>query len=352
MRARLEIDLSGLADNWRDLDGMSAANVETAAVVKANAYGLGAPEVVEALLGAGARTFFVALAEEGLALGELHDDCRVFVFSGYLEGDRDLIADNNLVPVLCSPDQVRRFFDDLPDHRFALQLDTGMNRLGIPDSWFISHRRQLLEARPELIVSHLACADEPDNSMNRRQLERFGVATQGVGVSRSLAATGGILLGSDYHFELCRPGIGIYGCLPFVAGRSVVNLNLPVVQVMEISPGDSVGYGATWRASDRRRIATVLSGYADGIFRHLGNTSCLYSGPVPCPVLGRISMDLITVDVSGLQAEPDYLQLLGPNQSVDSLAENASTIGYEVLTRLGRRYDRVYKFASGRTRIE
>ena len=346
MRARLEVDLSGLADNWRDLDGMSAASVETAAVVKADAYGLGAPEVVQALYAAGARTFFVAQAEEGPALGELPVDCRVFVFSGYMDGDRDLITETGLIPVLCSPEQIRHFFEDLPGHRFALQLETGLHRLGILDSWFVSHRRLLLEARPELIVSHLACADEPDNRMNRTQLERFRVATHGCGVSCSLAATGGILLGPSYHFELCRPGIGIYGCLPFAAGRNVVNVQLPVVQVMEALPGDTVGYGATWQAGDRRRIATVLSGYADGIFRHLGNASFLYSGSVPCPVIGRISMDLVTVDITGLESEPVYLQLLGPNQSVDSLAEIASTIGYEVLTRLGGRFERVYKFST------
>ncbi|MCY4543508.1 MAG: alanine racemase [Rhodobacteraceae bacterium] len=341
-RARLEVNLSAVAGNWRELDGMSGTRTTTGAVVKADAYGLGAPEIVNALIGAGARDFFVAMAEEGLELGDLPESCRVFVFSGYMKGDKELLREHGFVPVLCSPGQVDRFLGELPGRDFALQLNTGMNRLGIPLTWFSEHRQRILAFRPLLIVSHLACADEPGHRMNQMQLERFIRATGESAVPRSLAATGGILLGPDYHFDHCRPGIGIYGGLPFESGRNVVDLHLPVVQVQEISAGEAVGYGLDWRAGRQTRIATVLAGYADGVLRCLGNGTAVHCGEIACPVVGRISMDLVTVDVSELDSRPDHLQLLGPHQTIDALADDASTIGYEVLTRLGRRFERAY----------
>jgi alanine racemase len=191
-------------------------------------------------------------------------------------------------------------------------------------------------------MSHLACADEPGHAMNARQLSRFGEMTDGIGVPRSFAATGGILLGRDYHFDVTRPGVGLYGGLPFEAARPVVRLTLPVVQVRELAAGETVGYANTWAAPARTRIATVSAGYADGLLRALSGRATVFAGGTPCPVVGRVSMDLVTVDVTHLAQDPEEVDILGPEQGVDRLAEAAGTIGYEILTSLGPRYRRRY----------
>ena len=193
---------------------------------------------------------------------------------------------------------------------------------------------------PRLVMSHLACADEPDHPMNAQQLAAFREMTDGLDVPRSLAATGGTLLGPDYHFDLTRPGIGLYGGLPFADANPVVRLSLPVVQIRDVEPGEIVGYASGWTAERATRVATVAAGYADGIFRHLGGKVHLYCDDIACPVIGRISMDLITVDVTDLPEPPRALDLLSAAQGVDDLADLAGTIGYEVLTSLGARYGR------------
>ena len=178
--------------------------------------------------------------------------------------------------------------------------------------------------------------------MNAWQLGQFRQMTEGLGVPRSLSATGGILLGPDYHFDLTRPGVGLYGGQPFAESRPVARLSLPVIQLREVAAGEAVGYGCSWEAQTPARIATVASGYADGLHRVLSNNAQLWSGDTPCPLVGRVSMDLITVDVTDLPEDPGYLTLLGPHQGVDRLAAAAGTIGYEVLTSLGNRYSRQY----------
>ena len=203
-----------------------------------------------------------------------------------------------------------------------------------------------MAAGPRLVMSHLACADEPDHPMNAQQLRAFSEMTEGVS-RRSLAATGGILLGPDYHFELTRPGVGLYGGQPFADARPVVNLSLPVIQCRTVEPGESVGYGETWRAERETRVATVSAGYADGLLRALSGKATLYAEGTPCPVLGRVSMDLITVDVTALKSDPKTLDILCAEQLIDALATDAGTIGYEVLTSLGARYLRRYAGRAG-----
>jgi len=200
----------------------------------------------------------------------------------------------------------------------------------------------LLEAGPELILSHLACADDPAHPMNAAQLANFHAMTDGAGVPRSFAATGGILLGAQYHFDLTRPGIGLYGGRPYEAARPVLALSLPVIQIRDLVPGEPVGYGCAWVAEDAATIATVSGGYADGLLRSLSNNAVLWADGVPCPLVGRVSMDLLTVDVTHLPFVPDHLDLIGEHQGVDDLADAAGTIGYEVLTSLGPRYTRRY----------
>lgn len=340
---RLTIDLDALAANWRALDAMSDPGVQTAAVVKADAYGLGVARAGRALAAAGARRFFVAVAEEGIALREaLGPGPEISVFSGHMEGDTGLIHDLGLVPMLNSVDQVTRHFEALPGHPFGIQLDSGMNRLGMEPGEWAALRDLVLAEGPRLIMSHLACADEPGHEMNARQLAAFHDMTEGLDVPRSLAATGGILLGEAYHFDLTRPGIGLYGGLPYESAQDVVTLDLPVIQTRALAPGESVGYGNTYVAEGPIKVATVAAGYADGLSRHLSNHGVLFHGDTPCPIVGRVSMDLIGVDVTHLAAAPGSLTMLGPHQGVDDIADMAGTIGYEVLTQLGHRYARHY----------
>ncbi|WP_136441367.1 alanine racemase [Pacificoceanicola onchidii] len=340
-QARLTIDLGALCANWSALAGKSRA--ETGAVVKANAYGLGIDAIAPALAQAGARRFFVAVAEEGAALRRvLGPGPEINVFSGHMAGDAALIREAGLTPMINSIDQMLRHVESLPGHPFGIQLDSGMNRLGMEPAEWSALRDIALAQNPTLLMSHLACADEPTHAMNPRQLGAFRAMTDGLDVPRALSATGGILLGPEYHFDVTRPGIGLYGGLPFVDARPVVTLSIPVIQVREIEPGETVGYGNSFTAPAPMRVATIASGYADGILRAMGPNAQLWAGETRCKVLGRISMDLIGVDVTALDHEPDALELLGQHQSVDTVAEWAGTIGYEILTSLGNRYAREY----------
>ncbi len=335
----LQIDLTALAANWRALDAKTT--VETGAVVKADGYGLGAAQVAATLASVGARRFFVALASEGIAVrAAVGPDAEINVFSGHMAGDTETIRDHGLTPMLNSIDQVTRHLEALPNHPFGIQLDTGMNRLGMEWSEWAAVAPVALSQHPTLVMSHLACADEADHPMNAYQLDVFEKMTKGISTPRSLAATGGMLLGEKYHFDLCRPGVGIYGGMPFEDARQVVRLDLPVVQVRALDTGEVVGYGNTWQAERPSRIATVSAGYADGLIRAMSDRALLWADDHPCRLVGRVSMDLITVDVTDLDDDPDYLTILGPKQSVDQLADRAGTIGYEILTSLGRRYSR------------
>lgn len=339
---KLTIDLAAVTANWRALDALGAG--ETGAVVKADAYGLGVVEVARALARAGARKFFVAIAEEGAAVrNALGPGPLVMVMSGHMAGDAGLLRDHDLTPLINSVDQMLRHVETTPHQSFGIQLDTGMNRLGLEPGEWAALRDIAVRQMPALVMSHLACADQPEHPMNARQLKLFRALTAGIDVPRSLSATGGILLGKDWHFDLTRPGIGLYGGLPFAQARPVVTLDLPVIQVRELTAGETVGYGSAWTAERRSRIATLSGGYADGLLRAMGPNAWVYHGDTACPVVGRVSMDLIGVDVTGLRDEPEMLTILGPRQSVDDLAAAAGTIGYEILTSLGARYMREYR---------
>lgn len=336
----LKINPAALAANWRALDAVSRS--ETAAVVKADGYGLGSGFVARTLAQAGARSFFVAVAEEGAAVRQaLGPGPSIGVFGGHMEGDTSVLRDHMLTPMLNSVDQMLRHVEALPGHPFGIQLDTGMNRLGMEPAEWAALRDIALEQNPKLVMSHLACADDPGHAMNARQRTVFQEMTDGIGVPRSLAATGGTLLGQDYHFDMTRPGIGIYGGMPFEDAEAVVTLEAPVIQIRDLAPGETVGYGNSWTAQRPSRIATISAGYADGLIRAMGPRALVYFDTRPCAVVGRVSMDLITVDITDLDTTPKSLALLNDQQTVDDLAEAAGTIGYEILTSLGPRYHRV-----------
>ena len=259
-----------------------------------------------------------------------------------MDGDTDIIRSSELTPMINSVDQMLRHVEALPAAPFGIQLDSGMNRLGMePEEWS-AVRDIALSQNPTLIMSHLACADEPDHPMNRHQLKAFREMTDGLDVPCSLAATGGVLLGKDYHVDMTRPGIGLYGGMPYEDSQAVVTLDIPVIQTRKVAQGETVGYGNRWVAGQDSNVATIAAGYADGLIRAMGDGARLFAGNIQVPVIGRVSMDLITADVSHLPEVPATLQLLGAHQSVDTVASFAGTIGYEILTAMGNRYARTY----------
>lgn len=341
-QAVLSIDLDAILHNWRALAALSG-RAEAGAVVKADGYGLGADRVARALAAAGVRRFFVAEAAEGVAIRQaVGPGSEIFVFSGHMAGDATAIASAGLIPLLNAPEQAARHRAALPGHAFGVQLDTGMNRLGLEAADWQRLAPELLALRPRLLMSHLACADAPGDAMNAVQLAAFRRMTEGMEVPRSFAATGGILLGPEYHFDVTRPGIGLYGGAPFSAAAPVVRLALPVIQIRHVAAGETVGYGNAWTASRISRIATLGAGYADGLMRALTGKARVWHGATPCPLVGRVSMDMMAVDVTDLRDAPETLDILGPAQGVDALAAMADTIGYEILTALGPRYRRAY----------
>ncbi len=361
----LSIDLTALVANWRQMAAMHP-HATCAAVVKADAYGLGMEPVARALWRAGCRDFFVALPEEGAALRLLLPQARIFVFSGLPRGEAGFFHQHDLLPVLNTLEEVEDFatFCTAREVRLgaALHVDTGMNRLGLTmgEARALAARQELLRSlRLELLMSHMACADKPGHEMNALQKQRFDeVATLFDGVPASLANSATALAWPDWRYDLLRPGIALYGGNPFSDRpnpmRAVVSLYGTVLQVREVKKGETVGYGTTWRARRDSRIAILGVGYADGICRCLssgqGGPAQVYIAGQFAPYVGRVSMDLLAVDVShiapgdlerGMRAE-----LLGPHVSVDEMARWAGTIAYEILTSLGPRYTRLYTPAS------
>ena len=366
----LTIDLAAIVANWRLL-ASRAAPAECAAVVKADAYGLGMAQVAPALAAAGCRVFFVATLDEGIALRRLLQGAAeeagamlpapampaaIFVLNGAPRGCESELLQYGLMPVRNDLDDIFAWGTlaavleaTLPA---CVHVDTGMSRLGLSPAEVV-----ILSGEPErldgtgvvLVMSHLACADEPSHALNRRQLDAFrGARAQLPAAPGSLAASSGIFLGAAWACELVRPGAALYGVAP-VPGennpmRSVVTLTARILQVREIDRDTPVGYGATFRAPAHVTIATAAVGYADGYLRALGNRGAGFIGSQRVPLVGRVSMDLTTFDVTGvpLAVPGAKIELIGPQLGVDDVAAAAGTSGYEILTSLGDRYARTY----------
>ncbi len=351
----LTIDLDALGSNYRRLKQL-APKSEVGGVVKANGYGLGAKEVAACLRAAGCRTFFVAHPSEGIALRDILDDATIYVLHGLAEGTEKDIADARLIPVLNHPDELARYaaFALTRDTKLpaALQIDTGMCRLGFSMAEIENFDHQHLDVIDlRLVISHLVSAEEPANPLNalqRTRFERCRIDLQTI--PASLANSSGIFLGSDFHFDLCRPGVALYGVNPTPDQPnpmlSVVTLQAPVLQVHEVDHAGTVGYGATYDVPKGARIATIPVGYADGYLRSAGKSATARVAGEIVPVAGRISMDLITLDISSLPANSVHpgcmVDLIWGPDGVDRLANAAGTIGYEVLTRLGTRFTKHY----------
>lgn len=355
----LTVDLAAIVENWRHVARQFTGN-ECAAVVKADAYGLGAIEVATALADAGCDTFFVAPLSEGVALRAALPDVRILVLQGVLPGEEFAFAAHRLIPVLNSRAQIARWKPVAADHVHAvsaLHVDTAMARMGLQEEEFCSLLAEdphvLQQCRVGLLMSHLACAPEAAHPSNAAQLAQFQrMLAQAPGIPASLCNSGGIFLAPSYHFHLARPGCALYGIAPTASGapamRSVATWQAPILMARTLERTQEVGYGATVRVAKGTRIATVASGYADGYLRHASNRAVGYVGTHRVPLLGRVTMDMLCFDVStvpeSLLGEGMPLTLLGdqPGIRVDDLAAAAGTIGYEVLTRIGARVGRVY----------
>ncbi|MEM7191487.1 MAG: alanine racemase, partial [Pseudomonadota bacterium] len=360
--AVLTIDLDALANNYVDLCSRTKP-AECAAVVKADAYGLGMAEAVGVLWRCGCRTFFVATVHEGIELRALLPQAAIYVLNGLVSGTAATFHAQELRPVLNSAAEVHEWAaycnyarKTLP---CALHVDTGMNRLGLSEADLdeITGIATLWETIAlALVMSHLACADDASHTKNAQQRTQFDVLRIRLpDALTSLANSAGILLGRDYHYDLVRPGVALYGGHPQRKGdnpfRPVVHLMGRILQIRNASEGETVGYGATRTLKRQTRIAVVSAGYADGLFRTLSAADgeeglTAYIGPYAVQVLGRVSMDLISVDITGVPEElarrGAWVELLGPNVSAHALAAQAGTIDYEVLTSLGARATRRY----------
>ena len=348
-QAVLRVDLSAIVANWRDL--AARHGVPCAAVVKADAYGLGAGPVARALHEAGCTTFFVAHLTEGLALrAALGAGPEIIVLNGFPPGSD---GDAGLIPVL-------NHLGDVEAHAASgrtgvLHIDTGMSRLGLD-----AREQATLAAEPSrlrgltlrAVMTHLACADDPAHPLNAAQRNRFSAAAERLapGVPRSFANSSGIFLGEGFRSDLARPGCALYGINPTPGApnpmRQVATVEAEILQLRDVLAGDTVGYGAAYTAKEPRRIATVAAGYADGYLRSLSGKSFGLLHGRQAPLVGRVSMDLTTFDVTDIpEARPgDRLMLIGgAGNTPDDIAALCGTIGYEILTSLGRRYLRVHE---------
>ncbi len=359
---RITIDLPQLARNWQSLAAL-VAPARCGAVVKANAYGLGADRVIPALAQAGCTTLFIATPAEGHQARALVPHAGIFALDGLLPGSAEAFADDAIMPVLSTLHDVETWAA-LARQRgarlaCALHIDSGLNRLGLTsrDTRRLAANAPLLDALDvRLVMSHLACADNPADPKNRDQLLAFEtLSALFPGVPRSLAASDGLMLGKAYHFDLTRPGYALYGGQASATHRApvspVVTVTARILAINDVPPGESVGYAASWRAARPSRIAVVAAGYADGLPRsaswHEGKPRgyVLIAGH-KAPIAGRVSMDLITVDVTDIPpariSAGDEAMLYGPGLTIEEAGFDAGTIGYEVLTRLGPRFERVY----------
>ncbi len=350
---RLDIDLAAIVANYRRM-ASAAPSAQAAAVVKCDAYGLGAGPVARTLLAeAGCRTFFVAYPEEGVTLRqELGAGPEIFVFNGPCAETVGAYRDSRLTPVLNSLEQARQWASAAPQSRAALHIDTGLNRLGLPPA-DAAAAREIGGLNIELVMSHLACASDAADALNERQRSDFErAASIFPGAKRSLSSSGGGLFGARYHLDMLRLGAALYGVNPHdkpVAGLSpVATLVAPVLQVREIASGETVGYGATFTAWRRTRLATVALGYGDGFPRSGSNRAQAHLAGALCPVAGRVSMDLIVLDVTDAMRPPtigECAEFFGANLSIDDQSALCGTIGYELLTGVGglsrRRADKV-----------
>ncbi len=358
----LTVDLDAIVANWRKLE-KTAVPAECAGVIKADAYGCGAGPVARALAGAGCKTFFVATPDEARVVRAATPEAVIYVLDGFFQNSGDALAKIDARPVIGDLNELAEW--DVFCRRSgwaggaAIHIDTGLNRLGLSltEAQGIIPRINAGDHGITLVMSHLACAENLNHPLNGKQLATFReIASLFSGVPASLSNSSGIYLGPHFQFDMVRPGAALYGVNPTPEAdnpmQPVVDLKARILRVRNVERGESVGYGGTWTARRPTRLAIVSAGYADGYFRAGGSNDGTRGAEVivagkRCPIAGRVSMDLIAVDVTDLPPNAarrgHLVTLIGEGITVDELAHHFGTIGYEVLTGLGRRYGRVYK---------
>jgi alanine racemase len=352
----MTIHSAALADNYKLFQSMSDADV--AGVIKADGYGTGSVAAYKTLHGAGAREFFVATPDEGITLSA-DKDSSVYILGGIYHGAEKEYAAVNIIPVLNSLDQIERWsaYARKSERRLPaiVHFDTGMNRLGLErlDLPKLIGRPELLEPLDlRAVMSHFACSDEDGHPLNKAQADWFAIiARHFPNTRKSLCNSSGIFRDESWHYDLLRPGYALYGGNPTPEipnpMKRVVDLYARILQRRGAKKGESAGYGASRVFEKDTPLATVSIGYADGFLRSGSNVAKFFWNAQACPIAGRVSMDLIIVDLSGVSGpapQPgDWLEVLGPHQSVDQLAADCGTIGYEILTSLSRRAHRSYE---------
>lgn len=357
--ARLTVRLGAIAANYRTFQRL-CGNASVAGVVKADGYGCGALEAAKTLRSAGCDTYFVARLSEGIAVRKVISDARIFVLDGVQRETVSAFVSHKLTPVLNSLDEIALWSDAAQSARTeydaAIHFDTGMNRLGLPhgelNTLANESNSRLGGIRIALLMSHLACADDSDSDMNREQFARFKSALARLpSAPASLASSGGVLLGKDYCFDMVRPGIGLYGGNPQVSGKpnpfqTAALMTGRILQLRRVDSGGSVGYGATFRIGRDTTLATVALGYADGLMRALSNNGFGAIAGHRAPIAGRVSMDLVTLDVTDIPASAlkvgADVEFFGDTISLEEAAVTANTANYELLTSLGPRIPRRY----------
>lgn len=358
--ATLKIDLAALIENWRMI-AKQISPAECGATIKADGYGCGAHEVAEALWQAGCRTFFVALPMEGKQVRDVLPDAIIYILDGLFSGQSEFYISHDLRPCLVSPEELKEWAKVADGrHKAAIHIDTGINRLGLDttQTTVLANNTELADrAGLCLLMSHLASGDDETCSSNKEQRDEFSrLRKLFPAVPASLANSPGIFLGSEFAYDVVRPGVALYGGNPLANKpnpmQPVVSLSAPILQVRDVAEGQGVGYGATWRADRPSRIAIVGVGYADGLHRAMSWPASQDGPATVCiagksaPIVGRVSMDMITIDVTDFAPQVlsrgTRIELLGTNIGVDDWARWAGTIPYEILTSLGRRYAKVY----------
>ncbi len=358
----LTIDLDAIVANWRKLE-KTAIPAECAGVIKANAYGCGTEPVARALAGAGCKTFFVATLDEARAARAAVPQAAIYVLNGLFQNTGEVYAEIDCRPVIGDLGELAEW--DVFCRRTgwsggaAIHIDTGMNRLGLTfaEAQDLVPRIKAGDHGITLVMSHLVSGEQLNSPFNSRQLALFReIASLYTGVPASLANSSGIYLGPPFQFDIVRPGAALYGVNPTPEADNpmlpVVDLKARIVQIRSIERGDTVGYGGTWTARRPTRLAIIATGYADGYFRAASANDGTRGAEVivagkRCPIAGRVSMDLIAVDITDLPPHAarrgHMATLIGEGITVDELAHHFGTISYEVLTSLGRRFARVYK---------
>lgn len=357
--AYIEIDLSALANNYQQISKLVAPSI-CAATIKANAYGLGLEEIARTLVNSGCREFFISDIFEGIKLRKIlnHNQYDIYALNGLKHTKGQDYTKYNIIPVIGSVTELTYYkkssmYDNsLP---VAIHIDTGFSRLGFDIEDAASLHNENLNIK--LLMSHLANADDLTSKLSEQQLEKFlSISNNFKGIRKSIANSSAIHRGQAYHLDLVRPGISLYGCSNHnqsqIKYEQVVKMFAPIIQIKEVKKGSTIGYGAAYLATKAMTIALIEIGYADGIPRSLSSTNhhtggCFYVNGIAVPIVGRVSMDLVAVNITECKADTnigDHVEIFGTNQNIDTLAQNADTISYELLTRLNHRVQKIYKY--------